>query len=178
VFARKGYADAVVDDIAAEVGIGKGTLYLYFPSKEQIYLAALIEDAAALDAESRSAMEAAKSWREALRAYVETRLRYFGTHEDFLRIYMTEFRGRYIQGHPAPAELHRLSEAGEAQLARIFAAASSRGDMRAVDPELAAMTVADLTRGLMERRLKRLGRPVGPADVEFAIEVMCRGLEG
>src|SRR5262245_14530703 len=107
VFARKGYADAVVDDIAAEVGIGKGTLYLYFPSKEQIYLAALIEDAAALDAESRSAMEAARSWREALRAYVETRLHYFDTHQDFLRIYMTEFRGRYIQGHPAPAELHR-----------------------------------------------------------------------
>src|SRR3569623_1598128 len=38
VFARQGYTATVVEDIAKHVEIGKGTLYLYFPSKEQIYL--------------------------------------------------------------------------------------------------------------------------------------------
>src|SRR5215813_12799197 len=82
VFARQGYADTVVEDIARQANIGKGTLYLYFPSKEQIYLAALLEDSQRLDAETRTAMAAAGNWRDKLRAYVELRLRYFDEHED------------------------------------------------------------------------------------------------
>ena len=58
MFARQGYANTVVDDIARQADIGKGTLYLYFPSKEQIYLAALLEDAHRLDEETRTAMTA------------------------------------------------------------------------------------------------------------------------
>src|SRR5436309_11849374 len=69
VFARQGYADTVVEDIATEAGIAKGTLYLYFPSKEQIYMAALLEEARRLDADSRAAMSAAATWRDKLGAY-------------------------------------------------------------------------------------------------------------
>jgi AcrR family transcriptional regulator len=38
-FARKGYAGTVVADIAAEAGIGKGTIYEYFRSKEDLFFA-------------------------------------------------------------------------------------------------------------------------------------------
>ena len=176
MFARKGYAHTVVEDIAGEAGIGKGTLYLYFPSKEQIYLAALLEDARLLDSESRRAMGQANSWQEALRAYVQVRLCYFDTHQDFIRIYVTEFRGMCTPGRPVPAELVRLAEEGEAQLARCFAVAAARGEMRPVDPELAALTVSDVTRGLMERRL-RTGGPTNPAEAEFAVDTMCRAWE-
>src|ERR1700686_3697420 len=93
VFASQGYANTVVEDIATAAGIAKGTLYLYFPSKEQIYLAALLEEARQLDADSRTAMSAADTWQDKLGAYLRVRLRYFETHQDFLRIYMTEFRG-------------------------------------------------------------------------------------
>jgi AcrR family transcriptional regulator len=39
VFARKGYAGAVVADIAVEARIGKGTVYEYFSSKEDLFFA-------------------------------------------------------------------------------------------------------------------------------------------
>ena len=97
VFARQGYANTVVDDIAAHAGIAKGTVYLYFPSKEQIYLAALLDEARQLDADSRAAMNAAATWRDKLSAYLRVRLDYFEAHQDFLRIYMTEFRGMCMQ---------------------------------------------------------------------------------
>lgn len=87
VFARQGYAKTVVEDIASQAGIGKGTLYLYFPSKEQIYFAALLEDARRLDAETRDAMARAATWREAVAAYLMVRLRYVEEHGDFLRIF-------------------------------------------------------------------------------------------
>ena len=37
VFARKGFAAARMDDIANEAGISKGTLYLYFDGKEEVF---------------------------------------------------------------------------------------------------------------------------------------------
>jgi len=177
VFARQGYADTMVEDIAVQAGIGKGTLYLYFPSKEQIYLAALLEEARQLDAGSRAAMVAASTWRDKLAAYLQVRVHYFEAHQDFLRIYMTEFRGMCTQGKPFAAEFIHLANSGEAELAQVFAAAAARGEIRPVDPELAALTVSDITRGLMERQLRNWGRPVGPDDADFALEILCRALE-
>lgn len=43
-FMRKGYHQATMDDIVAESGLSKGTLYWYFKSKKELFLA-LIESA-------------------------------------------------------------------------------------------------------------------------------------
>lgn len=40
VFARKGFAASRIDDVAAEAGIGKGSVYLYFDSRDAILEAA------------------------------------------------------------------------------------------------------------------------------------------
>jgi len=39
LLARYGYKKMTMDDVAREVGIGKGTIYLHFPSKEELVLA-------------------------------------------------------------------------------------------------------------------------------------------
>jgi hypothetical protein len=139
-------------------------------------MAALLEQARQLDTDSRAAMSAAATWRDKLRAYLQVRLSYFDAHQDFLRIYMTEFRGMCMQAKPLTAEFTQLVQQGEAQLTQMFAAAAARGEIRAVDPELAAATVTDMTRGLMERQLRNWGRPVGPDDAAFALDVLCRSL--
>jgi AcrR family transcriptional regulator len=36
IFARKGFAESTVDEIAVQAGLAKATLYLYFPSKEML----------------------------------------------------------------------------------------------------------------------------------------------
>ncbi|MBU1023926.1 TetR/AcrR family transcriptional regulator [bacterium] len=41
VFANKGYNAALIDDIAKKAGIGKGTVYEYFKSKEDLFLKSL-----------------------------------------------------------------------------------------------------------------------------------------
>lgn len=37
VFARKGYADAKMDDVAKELGVSKGAVYQYFSSKDELF---------------------------------------------------------------------------------------------------------------------------------------------
>jgi AcrR family transcriptional regulator len=39
LFTEKGFAATRMDDVAARAGVGKGTLYLYFPSKEDLFKA-------------------------------------------------------------------------------------------------------------------------------------------
>jgi AcrR family transcriptional regulator len=39
VFARKGFFTTAMADIASAAGIGKGTLYVYFPSKDDLFFA-------------------------------------------------------------------------------------------------------------------------------------------
>lgn len=37
VFAEKGYRNATMEDVAKKIGVSKGALYLYFPSKEELF---------------------------------------------------------------------------------------------------------------------------------------------
>lgn len=37
VFSKKGYYKSTIEDIAQEAGIGKGTVYLYFSTKEEMF---------------------------------------------------------------------------------------------------------------------------------------------
>ncbi len=39
VFSKKGFENSKVEDIASDLGMSKGTIYFYFESKEDIYLA-------------------------------------------------------------------------------------------------------------------------------------------
>ncbi|KQM75673.1 TetR/AcrR family transcriptional regulator [Xylophilus sp. Leaf220] len=44
VFVEKGYAATRVDEVAARAGVSKGTLFLYFPSKEELFKAVVREN--------------------------------------------------------------------------------------------------------------------------------------
>src|SRR5580704_8694929 len=39
LFAQEGYAGCEMERVAAEAGIAKGTLYLYFPAKQELFFA-------------------------------------------------------------------------------------------------------------------------------------------
>src|ERR1700722_17433909 len=86
VFSRDGYAASSVDDVAGEAGIAKGTVYLYFKSKEELYLAALLRDIRAFGSEAWVEMDRVPTLREKIEAFLRVRLEYCRIHEDFLRI--------------------------------------------------------------------------------------------
>src|SRR5580692_3924709 len=46
LFAERGFAAARLDDIAARAGVSKAALYLYFPTKEDLFRAVVTEAAA------------------------------------------------------------------------------------------------------------------------------------
>src|SRR5580698_9110810 len=82
VFATRGFSEATVDEIAAEAGIAKGTVYLYFSSKKDIYLAALMQGLHELHQRTAATMDAAKGVEAKLRSFVRTRIEYAEENRD------------------------------------------------------------------------------------------------
>ncbi len=71
VLAEKGYYDTSVDEIAARVGIAKGTVYLHFPGKEDIMIAILERNAQAMVELVEATVATASSSREKLEAILQ-----------------------------------------------------------------------------------------------------------
>src|SRR5437868_15475989 len=44
LFVERGYAATRLDDVAAQAGVSKGTLYLYFTNKEELFKAVVREN--------------------------------------------------------------------------------------------------------------------------------------
>jgi AcrR family transcriptional regulator len=76
IFSSREFHTVPVDDIAAAAGVGKGTLYLYFPNKEQLFYASILD---ALDVLLGELTEATRDRRgeDALAAFVGGMLGFF-----------------------------------------------------------------------------------------------------
>jgi AcrR family transcriptional regulator len=53
-----GYRRVTVDDVARRAGVGKGTVYLYWPSKRELFAGVLTREAAGLLGEQLAALRA------------------------------------------------------------------------------------------------------------------------
>jgi AcrR family transcriptional regulator len=71
LFVERGYAAARLDDVAARAGVSKGTLYLYFENKEELFKAVVRENLVSALAEAEDQIERSSSnSRDLLRAFI------------------------------------------------------------------------------------------------------------
>ena len=80
-----------MDAIAEAAAVAKGTVYLYYSSKQALYDATFAAGMAALERLILERVEQAATAREAIQAFVAVRTEYFQQHPDFFRIYVAEF---------------------------------------------------------------------------------------
>src|SRR5579859_2418210 len=70
VMLEKGYYDTSMDEIAARVGVAKGTVYLHFPSKEDLVVAIFEQDVQTFSQAIDATMESATTMRTKLEAFL------------------------------------------------------------------------------------------------------------
>lgn len=168
VFARRGFALASMEEIAQAAGVAKGTLYLYYDSKRDLYRAALRAGLAQLSTAVERAIADAPDLAARLEAYVTTKVSYFDTHRDFFRIYLAEF-GQAACGSMDPM-LRDLSLRQIRVLEKAIREGRRGANDRTSSPEAAAHAISDLTRGLILRRVMGLC-PSQAAEKEVAFVV-------
>ena len=72
-FAEKGFAAARLEDVAASAGISKGTIYLYYPTKEALFEAVVREMITPiLDRAENAQTDRGKTCEELLRVVIDT----------------------------------------------------------------------------------------------------------
>ena len=67
VFFQKGLHAATMDQIAEAAELSKGTLYLYFPNKEELYISIFLEGLELLHERFEKAVKGTEGWEEKLR---------------------------------------------------------------------------------------------------------------
>ena len=87
VFARKGFNYTKITDIAREAGIGKGTIYEYFRSKNEILHSAYESYLHEVDSEIEALMHSPLSAFEKIQEIVARSLTYYARDPEAVRIF-------------------------------------------------------------------------------------------
>ncbi len=78
-FAYYGFSKVTMDEIAADVGLGKASLYYYFPTKENLFQEVLKNEKNQFFADIQSMIDKEVSPCDMLREYGQQRIRHFRT---------------------------------------------------------------------------------------------------
>jgi TetR/AcrR family fatty acid metabolism transcriptional regulator len=93
VFARNGYFNSKVADIAQAADVADGTVYLYFKSKEEILHSIFDQNMAEAIAAGRALIEQLSDPREKLRRIALLHLERLGADRDLAIVFQVELRG-------------------------------------------------------------------------------------
>ncbi len=124
VFTEKGYHGATMRAIARAASVATGTLYLYFPSKEAVFVALVDELREVVLNAILEARQEHQGTIEKLEASIKATVQVFANHRDLARIVLVqaagaspEFEGRLNELHDAFSgfvglEIQEAMEAG------------------------------------------------------------------
>ena len=135
VFAKKGYRDAVVDDIALESHTSKGGVYFHFPGKQAIFVELLNRTAKRLEDRAETAISLQQDPIARADAALLAVLKTFASHRALARLFMVEALGAGREFHRRMAELH---DTFVAVIKRHLDQAVAEGVIDPVDTEVAA----------------------------------------
>ncbi|GAB3465028.1 TetR/AcrR family transcriptional regulator [Actinophytocola sediminis] len=168
VFARAGYTQAGVQEIADEANIAKPTVYSHFGDKEDLFRQAMAASADAVLAENLAALERLRAGAADLRAAFDAVAYQLvrvccGERARALRwlTYGQSARFPDLIGDVQERTATRLRDAVADRLARLAVA----GELRRHDPMLAADQFLALLTGPMEARSRMGTRTVAAADM-------------
>jgi AcrR family transcriptional regulator len=171
-FAEFGFRGADVQVIADRAGVGKGTVYRYFHSKEDLFWATTFEVMLRLERELFGSMEGVEGARARIRASCIAYAKFFETNPQYLEVFVqdrAEFRGTGPESH---REYHQ-------QLVRRFEEVLRQGieagELRPVDTQHTTLTLGNLLYGIVVLG----GHLTSLSAVEMAehsIDIFLRGI--
>lgn len=91
VFARDGYFNATMSQIAGVAEFGMGTIYQYFPNKQTLFSEVIIQGVEAYNTGLKESLAGKVVWRERLEAFIEFKLSWVEEQPDLQHLIMEIF---------------------------------------------------------------------------------------
>lgn len=165
-FARAGFHGTAIGDVAAAAGVSHGTVYVYFPSKDDLFRAVVDAEGESLNSAILRSLETAdtRDPDAALVATVHAVLGHFGSDPAAARLLLRD---------PASADY-----AGQFldQLGLIVEDAQSSGRIRSGPPSAIAFSFAALIGQFVQRRLRVDDGMSDHAAAEFIVGLLLDGV--
>lgn len=108
VFSIEGYDSAIVEEIASEAGVAKGTLYYNFKGKEEIFRFVIDEGMKLIKNEVLDAIKDIDDPLEKLKISAKVQLRYVYNNKEFFRVIMSQIWGDKNRHQEMRQEIRRL----------------------------------------------------------------------
>ncbi len=141
LFVERGYAATRLDDVAAKAGVSKGTLYLYFTNKEDLFKAVIREHLLPVLSEAEQAMDHFEgNSRDLLR---DLMLRWWNHMGETQLSGITKLMLAESGNFPEVAKFYHdeFIMRGNAIIQRALERGMARGELRRLDPEQVTMVV-------------------------------------
>lgn len=177
-FARGGYAQTTMDEIAAAAGISKGSLYNYFESKEALFEAVLRAYALGVEEEIEAALAEETSAGEQLTEMIRQWYRRLESIRDMSRLTL-EFWA--TAAHTGPGRigttLSELYRRWRDRLAEIIAAGQAAGEFsERCDPAMQAALLLGLLDGIEMQTVLGTGVELTPVLMQAMVRQVLAGL--
>ena len=173
---RRGFQDVVLDEVAREAGVAKGTLFLYFKTKDELFSAAFGDLVDRLGAQLDDLASSGLEGEALLEATAATILTHFDRNADFLSQFSA---GRFPScGERSCGRLMEKFSGNIRRLASLLARATKRTGPHLAEPETSAVVLFGLCRSAF--LLKRLtGRERSPqASTRWVVDQFLFGSRG
>ena len=153
VFFSKGLDDASMDEVAENAELSKGTLYLYFKNKEELYLAIHLRGNRILRDMFAKAVSTSQSGLEKTRAIGRSYFEYYQNHPDYFNamIYYESREIDFADNSPVAQQCLLLGKETLDILAGAITEGIEDGSIRSsVDPIKAAISLWGQSTGIIQ----------------------------
>ena len=146
IFAEQGYANTDTQFLADQLEVGKGTLYRYFPSKEELFLAAVDLGIRKLHEHVRAAVNKAADRMDRIRQGVRGYLAFFAQHPEVVELMIQE---RAIFRNQRKSTYFQRREEYAKQWRELYRQLIDQGMLRDMPPERISNIISELLYGAM-----------------------------
>ncbi len=178
LFALKGFNEASVEEIAQAAGVAKGTVYLYYPSKRDLYREALKGGLVSMCEDLEKKVRAADSTQSKIRVFIAAKLHYFDENREFFKIYYSEMGNAVLQQAWVQKDFEQFHFRQMRLLAEALLEGMRNRTLRALPVDETAFAILNLTRGVITQRLLGWTRTRLEDDIEFMFDLTWKGLAG
>lgn len=153
-FRRHGYRRTTIDDITVAAGTGKGSLYLHFESKQEVYLAAVRRSLERFVARAAKVLQANAPVPQRMQKLVRLTVEHYGADE---LLHASLFGSDLVEGEVSRMAAAVQRDRMRALLAQVLIAGQREGAVRPnLDPEAAAAIIFEIGWAVVRAELEKV----------------------
>jgi len=175
VFSQKGFHGATVEEVAEVAGVGKGTVYLYFGSKTDLFVSVVEEKLKELQEVVVERLENIEGACAKLTESIKLHWEFFNRSREFVKVILSDLSG-------LEKELDERTREARAEFIGVLESVISEGincgEFKDIEPRMAAYAIEGaISFVAFESLVSRINVPSIPDVsqlVDFCLNGLCR----